>query len=74
MGSSGPHTDTDTDTTEGIIASLTARIEMVAGVNKLLEEEQRRILRKAMYLEDVVARVWLATMGPKPKTKPKKKK
>ena len=64
MGSSGQHTDTT-----GIIANLTTRIEMVEEVNRALEYELRRLRKDAMYLENVVARIWHATMDPKPKKK-----
>ena len=69
---SGQHTDTDT--TEDILASLKERVDMVHGVNKLLVEEHRELRKKNMYLENVVLSIWDATMGPKPKLKPKKKK
>ena len=64
MGSSGQDTDT-----AGIIANLTTRIEMVEEVNRALEYEFRRLRKEAMHLENVVARIWHATMGPKPKKK-----
>lgn len=63
---SGQHTDTDTDT----IKSLLTRVEMLEEVNRAMEDEQRRIRRNAMYLENVVASIWRATMGPIPDPTP----
>ena len=57
----------DTDTA-GTIQDLATRIEMVEGVNRALEDEYRRIRRDLMYLENVVANMWRATMGPIPTT------
>jgi hypothetical protein len=62
MSSSGQDTDTD------MLHNLAMRVEILEGVNRALEDEYRRIRRDAMYLENVVANMWRATMGPIPDT------
>ena len=75
MGSSGQHTDTDT--TAKLFAALerlTGRVDYLEIGERRRNETQQEIKSKAMYLENVVLNIWDTTMGPKPKTKPKKKK
>ena len=60
--------------TDGIIAGLLVRLDMVEEVNRALEDEQRRTRRRFMHLENVVASIWGATMGPKPRPRPRPKK
>ena len=55
--------------TDGIMASLLVRLDMVEEVTRALEDEQRRTRRRFMHLENVVASIWQATMGPKPRPK-----
>ena len=60
--SSGQDTDTD------MLHNLVTRVEILESVQRALDEEQRRIRRDTMYLENVVASIWRATMGPIPDT------
>ena len=75
MGSSGQHTDTDT--TAKLFEAINRLVERVNYIEigeRMRWEELTEIKTKNMYLENVVLNIWDTTMGPKPKTKPKKKK
>ena len=73
MGSSGQHTDT-TAKLFAALERLTGRVDYLEIGERRRNETQQEIKSKNMYLENVVLNIWDTTMGPKPKTKPKKKK
>ena len=68
MITGGPLVGSGQDTDTGTIQTLATRVDMLEDVNRALDEEQRRIRRDTMYLENVVASIWRATMGPIPDT------
>ena len=75
MGSSGQHTDTDTTAKlYAALERLTGRVSYVEIGDRMRWDELTELKTKNMYLENVVLNIWDATMGPTPKTKPKKKK
>ena len=70
--SSGQYTETETETAIAslvtTIQKLTVRIEILEGVSRAMDMEQRAIRRDSMYHENLVFNIWRRVMGPTPDT------